>query len=46
MLTGAISLASGVITVADTGSPTITVALSASNYTITDSNGLSGTITG
>jgi trimeric autotransporter adhesin len=44
--TGTLSLSGGVLTLADTGSPIITVALASSNYTITDSNGISGSISG
>ena len=43
---GALSLTSNVLTLADTGSPTITVGITSNNYTITDTNGLTGTISG
>ena len=43
---GTLGLSGNVLTLADTGAPTITVALASNNYTITDSAGLSGTISG
>jgi autotransporter-associated beta strand protein len=45
---GSINLSSNVLLLADTGAPTITAAYNAGtqNYTITDSTGLTGTITG
>jgi fibronectin-binding autotransporter adhesin len=43
---GTLSLSGTVLTLADTAAPTITVGLASGNYTITDSAGLSGTITG
>ncbi len=46
VLNGTLGLSSGVLTLADTGAPAITVSLAANNYTVTDSNGLSGTISG
>jgi autotransporter-associated beta strand protein len=48
LLTGSISLSSGVLLLQDTGAPTITAAYNTTthNYTITDSNGLSGSISG
>src|SRR5262249_52739369 len=46
LMTGAISLSGGALALPDTGAPTITMALASNNYTLTDSNGLSGTIPG
>ena len=43
---GTLSLISGVLTLADASTPTITVNLASNNYTITDTTGLSGTISG
>ena len=44
--TGGLTLNNNVLTLADAGSPTITVSLTSNNYTITDSTGISGTISG
>ena len=46
VMTGAISLSGGALALLDNGTPTITVALASNNYTVTDNNGLSGTIPG
>ncbi len=43
---GTLALASNVLTLTDAGAPTITVAFASNNYSITDTNGLSGSIAG
>jgi autotransporter-associated beta strand protein len=46
VMTGAISLSGGALALLDSGTPTITVDLASNNYTVTDNNGLSGTMKG